>query len=158
MIAGALDVRQLLDCVYEAVEVVMEDIGGWKRAFLEDGYGAKQVQVSDFRKRHLELEAPPRISAERPTVEQVEACFPQRQQCPSMTQLFRCLPMQSSLPGPPRVPALPAPSSIPRGVRLPGPTPKRSATAGPAALAARGPRTRAEHRLAALAAGSPSGT
>ena len=171
MIAGSLNVKQLLDCVYGVVAAVMEDPSGWRQAFLEDGYGARQIQVSDFRKQHLELEAPPRISAERPTVEQVQACFPQRQQCPSMTVLFRCLSMQSSLPAPPRVPTLPAPSSMPRGLRLPGSSPHvvsalrlapgdgpRSAIAGPAALAARGPRTRADHRRAALAAGPPSGT
>jgi hypothetical protein len=161
MIAGALGVKQLLECMYEAVEVVMEDIGGWRQAFLDDGYGAKQILLSDFRKQHLELEAPPRLSAERPTVEQVKVCFPQRQQSPSMTMLFRCLSMQNSLPAPPRMPALFAPSSMPRGQRLPGRSPHVvAALGGPTGdpLAARGPRTRAEHRRAAEAAGPPSGT
>ena len=42
MVGGALDVKNLLSCVYEASEHVVEDISSWKQAFLDDGYGALQ--------------------------------------------------------------------------------------------------------------------
>ena len=156
MTGGALPVKQLLDCVYETSEHVVEDISGWKRAFLDDGYGAnKQARLSVFRKRHLELEAAPEVGDHLPSLDQVKLCFPARATIPPMSKLFHCSAIQA-LPSlaPPTMLALPPPSGVPRGVRLPGPAlPSASsrASAGGSSLAALGgrePRTRSEHRLA----------
>lgn len=140
--AGPLDIKQLLDCVYETTEYVVEDRSGWKRAFQDDGFGARQAQLSVFRKRHLELEAKPEVGDDKPSVDQVKLCFPKKQKVPPMTKLFRCSALQAP-PAPPRMLVLPPSSGVPRGVRLPGPGPSSASTV-------RGPRTRSEHRLAAL--------
>ena len=166
MIGGALDVKNLLSCVYEASEHVVEDISGWKQAFLDDGYGARQTQLPAFRRRHLQLEASPEVGDDKPSVEQVKLCFPQKQKAPTMSQLFRC----TAMPAPPLVRALLPPSGVPRGVRLAGAAPRgvRSlglalgggespGSAGTAALAGREARTRSEHRLVARAKSLPSG-
>ena len=161
MTAGPLDVKQLLDCVYETTEYVVEDSFGWKRAFQDDGFSARQTQLSVFRKRHLELEASPEVGNDQPSVDQVKLCFPKRQKVPPMTKLFRCSAMQAlPLAAPPRVLSLPPPSGVPRGVRLLASAPSSASTVRPVlggALAARGPRTRSEHRLAALARSRPPG-
>ena len=166
MIGGALDVKNLLICVYEASKHVLEDISGWKQAFLDDGYGASQTQLSAFRRRHLELEASPEVGAHKPSVEQIKQCFPQKQTAPTMSQLFRC----SAMPAPPRVRALLLPSGVPRGVRLAGAAPRSAGSLGlalggggrpgsssTAAPAGREPRTRSEHRLVARAKSFPWG-
>ena len=165
MIGGALGVKDLLGCVYAASEHVVADITGWKQAFLDDGYGARQTQLSAFRRRHLELEASPEVGDHKPSVDQVKLCFPQNQTVPTMSQLFRC----SAMPAPSRVRALLFPSGVPRGVRLTGAAPRSAGSLGlavggggspgsssTAALAGREPRTRSEHRLVARAKGLPS--
>ena len=166
MTAGALDVQNLLDCVYETTEYVVEDISGWKQAVQDDGFGARQTQLSVFRKRQLQLEATPVIGDDEPSVEQVKEVVPLRSKVPPRSQLFRCSAMQAPLR---RTPVLPPPSGVPRGLRLPGPAPSSATTprlsegtgrasAGIAALSGREPRTRSEHRLlAALARGRSSG-
>lgn len=170
MTGGALPVKQLLDCVYEISECVVEDISGWKKAFLDDGFGARQTQLSVFRKRHLELEATPDVGDHKPSVDQVKQCFPRRQQVPAMSKLFGCSAMMA-FPVPPRMLALPPPSGVPRGVRLPGPASSSASSLGIspgggrvstggsdfAALRGREPRTRSEHRLAAVSTSLPSG-
>ena len=154
MRAGALDVKNLLDCVYEATEYVAEDVIGWKHAFLDDGFGARQTQLSAFRKRHLELDANPEVGASMPSPEQVKMCFPRNQRHPLLSQLFRCPAFQLPLPAAPRMPALPPA----RGMRLLGPAPSRTS-----AVADSGPRTRSgalygsDRLVAALAGGRPSG-
>ena len=170
-VAGALGVQQLLDCIYEATEHVVEDIGGWKSAFLEDGFGARQALLSEFRKSHLELDAAPKVGDRQPSMEQVQLCFPRRQRVPTASQLFGCPGFQAALPAPKAAAALPAPSGRPRGVRLPrralldasamgladGSGGASSGVADPAAVVRREPRTRSEHRLAALAKASAPG-
>jgi len=150
-IAGPLAVNQVLDCVYETTECVVEDTLGWKHAFREDGFGAKQTQLSGFRKRQMELEANPEVGAQRPSIDQVKLCFPVKQKPPAMSQLFRCSTMQDTLRGPSRMPVLPPAAGAPRGFRLPGPALART-------FAGREPRTRSEHRQADLARGRPSGS
>ena len=170
MVGGALDVKNLLSCVYEASEHVVEDSSGWKQAFLDDGYGARQTQLSASRRKHLQLVASPEVGDHKPSVDQVKQCFPRRQQVPAMSKLFGCSAMMA-FPVPPRMLALPPPSGVPRGVRLPGPASSSASSLGIspgggrvstggsdfAALRGRGPRTRSEHRLAAVSTSLPSG-
>ena len=162
MAAGALDVQDLLGCIYDTTKFVFEDSSGWRRAFLEDGFGAKQARLSGFRMQQMELDGRPTISDLQPSQEQVQLCFPQRQRPPPMSQLFSCSMFQVPLPAPAVPPTLPAPSDVPRGARLfrgasPGASSSGLGVGGPAARAGREPRTRAEHRLLALAKASPPG-
>ena len=171
MVNGALDVQHLLQCIYESTEHTIEDVAGWKQAFLDDGFGAKQVALSGSRKHQLELDATPEVGNEKPTLEQVKLCFAARQKVPPLSQLFSCSAFRCPLRAPAAAVALPAPSAVPRGVRLLGraalaASPMGLSTAGGGAssgsaflpgAAAREPRTRSEHRLAALAKACPPG-
>ena len=161
-VGGVLKVEQLLDCIYETSDHIMEDIGGWKPAFQDDGFGAKQAGLSDFRLRHLELEAAPELGALQPSLEQVRLCFPERQRVPPPAKLFCCPALRAPLLAAAKAPALPPACGLPRGVRWP----RRvaglaaaggggsSASAGPALSGSREPRTRAEHRRAGVAPGA----
>lgn len=164
-VGGVLGVKQLLDCIYETSDDIMGDIGGWKHAFQEDGFGAKQARLSDFRLRNLELEAAPGLGNLQPSLEQVRLCFPMRSRVPPPSQLFSCSALRAPLLAAAKVSALPPASGLPRGVRLPGRVAGHarslglaveggggsSGSVGPALVGGREPRTRAEHRLAALA-------
>ena len=92
MIRGALDVKNLLSCVYEASEHVVEDSSGWKQAFLDDGYGARQTQLSASRRKHLQLVASPEVGDHKPSVEQVKLCFPQVRLPSLLTQAAKASP------------------------------------------------------------------
>jgi len=169
--AGALDVERLLDCIYEADEHVVGDIVGWKQAFQEDGFGAKQVRLSDSRKRHLQLEAAPEVGDSQPSLDQVKLCFPKRMRPPLVSQLFCCSALRAPVLPAAKVAALPLPSGVPRGVRMFGRAARPasssglpavgggrgSGSVGSASAARREPRTRAEHKAAALASTAAPG-
>jgi hypothetical protein len=172
MAAGALNVQNLLGCIYDSTEHVLGDAGGWKAAFLEDGFGAKQARLSGSRKEQLELDGAPDIGDERPSEEQVQLCFPQRQRAPAMLQLFCCPVFRLPLEAPAAAPTLPAPSGVPRGVRLFGGASPSASFSGLAVVgggvvsplvgshsagARRGPQTRSRSRLLALGKASPPG-
>ena len=172
MAAGALNVQNMLGCIYDSTEHVLGEVGGWKAAFLEDGFGAQQARLSGFRKEQLELDGALDMGDERPSEEQVQLCFPQRQRVPPMSQLFCCPVFQLPLEAPTAAPTLPAPSGVPRGVRLFGGASPSASSSGLAvggggvvgplvdshSVGARlGPQTRSRSRLLALAKASSPG-
>ena len=102
-VQGALEIKALLGCIYETSEHVIEDTGGWKQAFLEDGFGAQQARLGKFLKTQLEIDAAPVVGNHVLSMEQVKLCFPQRQRAPTTSQLFGCPAFQVPLPAPARV-------------------------------------------------------
>ena len=162
----------MLECIYDSTAHIVEDVGGWKHAFLDDGFGAMQARLSGFRRKQLELDAVPELGAGRPSAEQVKLCFPQRQRVPPASLLFKCPALLPPLAARAAAAPSPAPSGVPRGVRLPG---RGSSVASSMALAVgvggassgavvpafaaagRAPRTRSDHRWVALAKASPPG-
>ena len=131
--SGDLTTREFLPCVYDAVKVVLEG-RPWGLTFAQNGFGDNQRAVSAHVMRQLQIESPPSIPASRPTLAQLECCFQKRTKVPTAT-LWRPFDHAPAAASPP------SSSSSSRGPVL----------ARAAVLAAREPRTRAEHRRAAKA-------
>jgi len=133
--AGDLPVRDFLSCVYDTIRIVMQG-HRWDRAFEENGFGRLQTRLSAYVQRQLDLADGAVVPTGRPTAAQLRGCFPRRAVVP-MAVLLR--PVDGSCAGS-------AVSSAP-------PLPARGAIGGGlVAAGARGPRTRAEHARAAVAA------
>ena len=74
---GDLNIAQFLDCLYSAMRYVLQG-RRWSGAFDADGFGQHQAGVSPVVLRQLQLEAPLAIPATRPTLAQLQTCFPRR--------------------------------------------------------------------------------
>lgn len=132
---GNLSIREFLPCVYAAVRHVLQG-HCWASVFDKNGFGNSQAHISKYVEHQLQLDAPAGVSADRPTLAQLQCCFPRRTVVPTAT-LWRQFDHACAA-------ALPSSSSS--GGRFP--------MSAPSAPAARGPRTRAEHRSAASASAS----
>jgi len=151
---GDVSLAAFLACLYETIRSVLQG-RRWASAFEQDGFGPRQERLSSYIKAQLQIDTPLQLSARRPAVEQLAACFPARAVVP-VVALFRPL----------------ARAAVPEAVVLPplaelGPG-HVAADAGPGAALVRPgpadtdpePRTRAQHRKAAAAkaaAASPAG-
>lgn len=78
---GVVRMADLLRCVHAAMERVIRG-RAWAVSFERDGFGLGQLGVSQRVLAHLGLEAPPTISSLRPSLEQLQRCFPKRAQVP----------------------------------------------------------------------------
>lgn len=84
---GDLDVKAFLPCLYETIRRILQG-SRWASAFDRDGFGCAQAAVSVYVLRQLQLEAPLRIPASRPSLEDIKLCFPSGAKIP-MATLFR---------------------------------------------------------------------
>ena len=130
---GDLAIGEFLPCVYSAVKTVLQGTR-WAGAFSHDGFGDGQAEVSSFIKRQIGTTGLVQAPASRPSDEQLALCFPKRTRVPARL-LWRPFDVA------PTPLALPSTASGSRDVAR-----VRSALPAP-----REPRTRAEHRAAAIA-------
>ena len=131
--AGDLNIEQFLLCLCRAIRNVLQG-RRWSAAFDANGFSNGQMQVSRSVKRRLEVGAddPLHVPSSRPTVEQLQCCFPRRARVP-VAALWR------HFDGPPAAPA--ASSSSARG-------PSSAVAIARGASEVRAARTRSEHRRA----------
>ena len=159
---GQLTVPQFLKVLYETMRVKLN--GDWALAFDRDGFGPDQSGLSLYAQRRLGLGGPPVAPRSRPSVEQVQLCFPKRAAVPIATLMQPFQPAlavkaQGQRLAPRRPGALGGPAAL-GGLAAPKAAVPAS-SAAPAASAAAvasgvGPQTRAQSRLlAALAKGRP---
>ena len=76
-----ISLADLLTCVYASIRDVVEG-RPWAHAFDANGLGAAQNGVSDRVILKLLIAAPPANAAERPSHQQLQACFPKRMRIP----------------------------------------------------------------------------
>ena len=69
--------EQLLEALRHAVETVLQG-RTWANAFVSNGFGAGQAGLSKRVLEALCLEAAPAVPDARPSLEQLQACFPRR--------------------------------------------------------------------------------
>ena len=81
---GVVSLGGFVDCIYTAIREVL-DVGRWASAFDADGFGIGQGGVSCRVRAQLQLEAPLAINSERPTLVQLQSCFPKRAAVPTLT-------------------------------------------------------------------------
>ena len=79
--SGSLAMAVFVPCVCEAVRRVFQG-RSWARAFDGDGYGGRQLRLSQRLKRELDLPAVLAIPSTRPSAEQIRLCFPARAKLP----------------------------------------------------------------------------
>ena len=132
-VAGDLNVEQFLGCLYSAIRQVLQG-RRWAAAFDANGFSDRQSQVSRFVRSSLGIgpEDLLQVPSSRPTVEQLQDCFPRNARVP-VAALWR------PFDGPPAAPAASASSS------------RSSSSAVALALGAsdaRWGRTRSQHRRA----------
>ena len=143
---GELSVAQFLAAVCGAIRHVLQG-RRWATAFDRDGFGAGQALVSRRILQRLQLEAPPTIAAEAPTLQQLQLCYPKRAAIPAGVLLR---------PYRPRLAAAVAPPVAQRPAALPLVRPLLPRRPPPVVAAGPGPVTRAQSRLvASLAKGRP---
>jgi hypothetical protein len=130
---GDLAIGEFLPCVYSAVRTVLQGTR-WAGAFSQDGFGDSQAEVSSFVKRQIGTTGPVQAPVSRPSGEQLALCFPKRMRVPAQL-LWR--PFETA-PAPLALPSTASGSRDVARVRI-------------ALTAPREPRTRAEHRAAAIA-------
>ena len=127
---GDLNIFQFLDCLYDAMRCVLQG-RRWSTAFDADGFGENQAGVSPVVMRQLQMDAPLAIPATRPTLAQLQACFPRRSVVPEQSLWRPFDPAPVVAKAPPRVPAVCS-----------------GAPSGSQADSARLGRTRSQHRQA----------
>ncbi len=86
---GRLDVDRFLSCVYNAIRYVLQG-NRWALSFDSDGFGENQMKLSSHVKTQLQIEAPMVIPACRPSLEQLQLCFPKKAAVP-VEALWRTL-------------------------------------------------------------------
>ena len=74
---GVVGIAELLGCVYVAIQNVIEG-SSWASAFDHNGFGCLQIHVSARVLSWLQFNTPPCVSSQRPTDDQLHACFPWR--------------------------------------------------------------------------------
>ena len=127
---GDLDIFQFLECLYDAIRRVLQG-RRWSTAFDADGFGAHQAGVSPVVMRQLQMDGPLAIPSTRPTLAQLQVCFPRRSVVPEQS-LWR--------------PFDPAPVVAKASPRMPAVSPGSSS--GLQVGSARVGRTRSQHRQA----------
>jgi hypothetical protein len=129
---GDLAIGEFLPCVHSAVRTVLQGTR-WAGAFSQDGFGDGQAEVPSFIKRQIGATGTVQAPVSRPSDEQLALCFPKRMRVPAQL-LWRPFDVA------PEPLALPSTASSSHDVaRVPIALP-----------APREPRTRAEHRAAAI--------
>lgn len=78
---GDVSLTEFIDCVHAAVREVI-DAGQWADAFDADGFGIGQAGMSDRVVKKLQLALPLNIGSDRPTLLQLQSCFPKRAYVP----------------------------------------------------------------------------
>ena len=78
---GVLLMKHLLLILYQAITVIFEQ-KSWALAFLKNGCGNHQADVSKFIHRQLHLEDLPPCSALQPSEEQIKIIYPRNRTCP----------------------------------------------------------------------------
>jgi hypothetical protein len=121
-----LTIGEFLACVYDTIRCVLQG-HPWAGAFNMDGFGNLQADLSAYVKRQLGSDLPLPLPTSRPSLDQLELCFPRRAIVP-VPALWR--------PFDPR----PLPKALPS-------VPLRRSLAPPAPVGRLG-RTRADHRMA----------
>ena len=98
---GTFNIKRFLEVVYDALRVVVQG-RRWKPAFLADGYGNTQKDISEFIRRHIGFAGQDLCIADTmPTEESIQILFPINKQC-YYGKLFRMfLPATLALPAPP---------------------------------------------------------
>ena len=172
---GDVDIADLLQCVYEAIRLVMEG-RSWAHAFAQNGFCHQQAALCKTLKSQLELGQAVAVGATRPSDDQLRLCFPRRfnVRVDLYWSLFEARAPSSSgaSSSGASAPAVSsgASSSSAAAVSVPGvgavvapvrePRTRaehRAAAAAAAKVLAREPRTRAEHRASAAAKAKASG-
>ena len=78
---GQVGIAELIASIRTAIREVLEG-RSWAHAFVGNGFGAEQIGISRRVLDELQFEAPLSISAAKPTLTQLQACFPQRLRAP----------------------------------------------------------------------------
>ena len=112
---GIVGLAELVGCVYAAIQNVIEG-SSWGPAFDHNGFGHSQTKVSARVLSWLQLDSPPCVSSERPTDDQLHACFPRRVKA-AVRYIMR--PLDSSRVGHVITVATPAMPALRRSTRLP---------------------------------------
>ena len=135
--ASDLDIRLFLPCLYESIRLILQG-RRWAGAFAADGFCQGQGHVCESVRRELQLGGggPLQLPSSRPTLEQLQSCFPRRARIP-LELLWRAFDG-------------PASSVAPAGP-LAGGAPRRPVEEVPALMLG---RTRADHRRAEAAEAS----
>ena len=127
-----LTIEQFLPCVCDAARCVLE-CRKWAAAFEQNGFGGKQAFLGRCVKEQIGIGGRLEVPATRPTLEQLQACFPRRARVPEAA-LWR--PLQPPAPR----------ASTERGA---------SSSTAPSAVGDAPPfmlgRTRSQHRAAVAA-------
>jgi hypothetical protein len=126
-----LTVEQFLKVLYTTIREVLQG-KEWGRAFNEDGFGQRQLGVSEFVKEKLAQHGPLQVSDALPTQGDLELCFPKN------AAIHRDILLRPFLP--------------PREVPPPRIDAHHGVNASSGARAGVAPRTRAEHRAVAAEA------
>jgi hypothetical protein len=79
---GQATIEDFMPCLWEAIRVVLQGVV-WSRAFLGDGFGQRQRQLSTRVLDHLQMDGASEIAKTRPTLDQLRVCFPKRASVPS---------------------------------------------------------------------------
>ena len=147
---GDLTVAQFMVVLCDAIRNVLQG-RRWAGSFDKNGFGAGQAQVSKYILQNLQLDAVPQLPSAAPTAETLSLCFPRK--CQVEAALWLKPYLQSALPAPAIGP--PVGARLPVGRRL---LPRRPPLRGAAplqAVAAAGPQTRSQSRLAAALSQGP---
>lgn len=91
---GDLTIEQFLPCVCDAVRCVLER-SKWAAAFEQNGFGSNQALLSRWVKGQVGVGGHVVAPATRPTLEQLQVCFPRRTKVPEAA-LWR--PLQPPVP------------------------------------------------------------
>ena len=113
---GSLSLAQLLEAICCAIREVLQD-RRWDTAFDRDGYGVGQTGVSLRVLRELGAGWPPIIPATRPTLAQIQTCFP-RNRRPREELVWRALTQAGVTAGGVAVAVASAPAGPRRSLRI----------------------------------------
>ena len=124
---GSLSLAQLLEAICGAIREVLQD-RRWDTAFDRDGYGAGQTGVSLRVLRELGADWPPIIPATRPTLAQIQTCFP-RSRRPREELVWRALTQAGVAAGGVAVAVASVPAGPRRSLRIQASRDRSGATA-----------------------------